>query len=218
MTVALNLGAYTDIGDYTSLVDKIKLWLDRGSDLDAMIPTFIALIEPYLNRELRTPDMEAVSFLVVTSDPLPLPADCLAVRSLSMLGRPLDVMSPGELALAYSGPAGFYSGCPQAYAITGGTVMIAPLSTGTASLVYWQRIPALSAAAPSNWLLTDHPDVYLYGALAQAEGYIENPERAAQWTSLFDAAVGSLVTAAGKARWAGPIRARAMNQICGVRT
>lgn len=217
MTVALNLGSYADISDYSSLVEKLKLWLDRGSDLDAQIPTFISLIEPYLNRTLRTPDMEATTFPVITAGGFSLPPDCLAVRSLSMNGVPLDAMAPGQMAGAYGTPAGIITGCPRAYAISGRAVSIAPVSAGTAALSYWQRIPALTIAAPTNWLLTAHPDVYLYGALAQADGYIENPERAAQWTGLFEAAVQSVTDAAGKARWGGPIRARATTQVRGVR-
>lgn len=219
MTVALNLGSYSDISDYSSLVEKIQLWMDRGSDLDAQLPTFISLIEPYLNRTLRTPEMEAVTYPALVNGGFTLPADCLAVRSVGMNGRTLDTMSPGELAQAYGTPAGILTGWPKAYAITGRAVAIGPVGgpMTNATLVYWQRIPNLTLAAPTNWLLTTHPDVYLYGALAQAAGYIDNPDGVAKWSTLFQAAVDSVTEQASKARWGGPIRQRAVAQVRGVR-
>ena len=218
MAVAIDLGNYADIGDYASLVAKVKLWLDRD-DLDAMMPTFIGIIEPYLNRTLRTPDMEAVTYPVATGGVFTLPADCLAVRGVSVAGRPLDAMSPASQMAAFGSPQGIVGGCATSYSIRGNVVTLAPggpTGTVTATLLYCQRIPALTFSAPTNWLLTSHPDIYLYGTLAQAEAYIENPDRAAQWTSLFDGAVESLVEAAGKTRFGGPIRARAFSQPLGL--
>jgi hypothetical protein len=204
MAVAINLGSFSDISDYNSLVDKIKLWLDRGSDLDAYIPTFITLAEKHLNRELRTLEMEAAVMPVLIDGSFPLPADFLHVRGLTVGGRPLPGMSPASLAAYRSWSAGYARG----YAIANGSVTIAPADTGVLILNYWQRISALTPAATVNWLLTAHPDIYLYGALAQAEAYIENPDRAAQWASLFQGAIDQLNLTARSASYGGPLAMR----------
>lgn len=205
MTVALDLGSYSDISDFASLTDKIKLWLDRGSDLDVYVPTFISLAEGYLNRVLRVPEMENVTPVMAAQGFFTLPLDCLQVRGISASGRPLTGMSPGALAGTYSD----FRAPARAFAISGRQVRTAPISDEQITLSYWQRIPGLTLSSPTNWLLSGHPDIYLYGALASAQGYIDAPDRLAQWTSAFEGTVQQLVEAGNKARWAGPIVARA---------
>lgn len=214
MSIAINTGDIGGINDYTSLVDTITLWLDRD-DLSVQIPTFIRLIEPYLNRVLRTPDMDAMATPMLVDGGFAIPTDCLQIRAVYYAGKPLDSLSPSSLLGQYMTNAGILNGVPMAYSVTGARATIAPSATGVVMMTYWQRIPALTPVAPSNWLLSSHPDVYLYGALAQAEGYIENPDRAAQWTALFDASVKSLIEAAAAARFGGPVRARAVTQVVG---
>lgn len=220
MTVALNLGSFTDIGSYNDLIARVAMWLDRD-DLTPFMQTFVGMIEPFLNRTLRTPEMEVTAYpsFVSGTSTFPLPMDCLAVRGVNMNGRALDAYGPAQMATTFGLPSGFAQGLPAAYSVSGRTVTVAPAGVGdaTITLTYWQRIPALTSAAPTNWLLTEHPDVYLYGTLAQAEAYVENPARAAQWTALFEGAVAQIMAAAGKARYGGPVRARAWNQVHGVR-
>lgn len=201
MSIALNLGSDAALADYSDLVDKTKLWLDRGSELDVLIPTFIALAEAYLNRTLRTPEMEALAAPPVANGGFRLPADCVQVRGLTSAGRPLTQLSPAQIAASY----GALAGIPRAYAIKGRDVSIAPTANEPCELSYWQRIPALTINTPSNWLLDAHADVYLYGTLASAVGYIDEPESLAQWTGAFEGAVQQVVEASGKARWGGPI-------------
>ena len=40
---------------------------------------------------------------------------------------------------------------------------------------------ALTDLAPTNWLLTKHPDVYLYGALLESAPYTKEDERINVW-------------------------------------
>lgn len=216
MTVALDLGSYSDISDYASLVAKARLWLDRGNELDDLIGTFVANAEGYLNRVLRAPEMEAFATPVTTLGAFTLPADCLQVRELTAGGRPLASTSPGALAQTYTAITGvtgttgaIMSGCARAYAISGVQVQVAPVSTEALGLLYWQRIPRLSLVQPTNWLLDTHPDIYLYGTLFQANTYIADADAAAGWSAVFEGAVDQLVQVGKKARWGGPIVARA---------
>ncbi|MFE8106915.1 phage adaptor protein [Sphingomonas melonis] len=219
MAVALDLGSYSDISDYSSLVEKAKLWLDRGSELDTLIPTFIANTEGHLNRVLRTPEMEAFAPMTAVAGSFTLPADCIQVRSLTVAGQPLAASSPVDLATRYYGRNNAYvTGCPAAYAISGRQVQVAPVSDGQIALSYWQRIPALTVNQPSNWLLDNHADIYLFGTLFHANTYIVDTDAAAGWSTLFDAAVGTLQDAGQRARYGGPIVARSgVRPVYGVR-
>ena len=214
MTVALDLGNLSAISDYSDLVSKIKLWLDRGSDLDPFIPTFITLAEGYLNRVLRVPDMETTIAPTTISGAFTLPDDVIAIRGVWVAGRPLQASSPEEMATLYGAREGYAT----IYSIVGRQVSIAPIDTGAVKVIYWQRIPALTINNPTNWLLNYHSDIYLYGALVQAEAYIDNPERVAQWQVAFDGCVDQLINLGNRQKYGGPIVARAgPARIAGIR-
>ncbi len=214
MTIAIDIGTSSAIADYSDLVDKVKLFLDRGSELDQLIPTFITLAEGYLNRVLRVPDMEANGTAVVINGTFPLPDDFLQMRGVRCGGLALEGYSPATLLDTFGGMAGVAGG----YAISGRTVMVAPVSAAPVTFTYWRRIPKLTLNTPSNWLLTTNSDIYLYGALLSAETYIDNPERVEQWRGAFEASVDQLQIAGSKAQFGGPIRMRSgVRQMSGVR-
>ena len=203
MAVAFAIIVPGSIGDYSALVEKVALWLDRD-DLQQRAPDFIALAEARWNRLLRTPEMEMGRVTLEAGEKVTLPVDFLQARSIYLEGapdRPLRAMSPNALAVGYSGRPGI----PAAYAIAGRELRLAPppRESVMVSLDYYQRIPSLSVNTPSNWLLESHPDIYLYGALIQAEAYINNDERIGLWKQAHDEALSELMAAGRKARWGG---------------
>ncbi len=219
MAIALNIAVFSDITDYQSLVEKAKLWLDRGDEIDALFPTFVGNIEGYLNRTLRTPEMEKFSSVSALNGGFSLPADCLQVRGLYIAGVPLDATSPAMLGARYTAFDGAWTkGCPNAYAITGRQVQVAPVGERAIGLSYWQRIPSLSVSSPSNWLLDAYPDIYLKGLLYEANTYIVDTEAAARWSTLFGTAVDQLQQNGLRSRYGGPLVARSgVAQVRGVR-
>ena len=56
----------------------------------------------------------------------------------------------------------------------------------TFQMNYYKDISALSAQGDSgtNWLLTSHPDIYLYGTLVQASPYLMDQESGKIWDGL----------------------------------
>lgn len=52
----------------------------------------------------------------------------------------------------------------------------------------------------TNWLLTNHHDVYLYGSVLQAEAYTKNDERLQIWKIAFDEAMQELNEVAERGR------------------
>ncbi|MCK8356920.1 hypothetical protein LXA28_18340, partial [Erwinia amylovora] len=52
----------------------------------------------------------------------------------------------------------------------------------------------------TNWLLTDHPDLYLYGSLLQAEAYLFNDDRLAVWKTAHDEVMAEIMTAGNAIR------------------
>jgi hypothetical protein len=187
-------GASSDITTYAGLVAAIGTWLNR-SDLAAMVPNFISLLEARLNRILRVPEMEATTTLTLDAERVDLPSDFRQARALYLDTDPrseLEAVSLGTLRTKY---AQQISGQPEVFAITGTEMVLGP-SPDTdydGILTYYADIEALSAQNTTNWLSLKHPDVYLYGALVMAEAYIWDDERLATlWRPAFDEAIGEL--------------------------
>jgi hypothetical protein len=73
----------------------------------------------------------------------------------------------------------------------------------TIDMVYYGKIPALSTANTTNWLLTKAPDVYLYGALTHAAPFLMDDQRMAVFSQIYLARVQSLQDESQKALHSG---------------
>src|SRR5262245_66559747 len=165
------------ITTYSELRAAIENWLDHTL-FTTRVPEFIELFESTLNRRLRVRQQEATISLAPSNGSATLPADFLSVRRLTWTGQSrveLEYVQPSWLQAAYpAAPAGV----PRVYTIEGSTLRIRPVDATALELVYFQKVPPLSDAAPTNWLLTSHPDLYLFGSLTEAEMFRVNDESA----------------------------------------
>jgi hypothetical protein len=92
------------------------------------------------------------------------------------------------------------------FSIEGASLTIRPVDDTALELDYFAKVAGLSNAAPSNWLLAAHPDLYLFGALVEAEMFGVNDERAPVWKARRDEIFDEIVTLSNKSRGAGAIR------------
>lgn len=156
--------------NYTQLVQAVADLMHR-TDLSASIPTFIALTEAELNRTLRVRQMEVdLPLTTIAGNMITLADDIADVKSLwvpGFEGSPLEA-NAFDAVLA-SG----LNGTPTMYDRKGAKGVFINGSGDVKGVVY-QKIPALGDSVPSNWLLDEHPDVYLYGALVQAAIYAKD--------------------------------------------
>lgn len=192
------------LANYSDLTASVADWLNRD-DLTARIPDYIALFEARMNRTLRVPAMEVELTASTTSETYALPADCLSVRQVALDADPDTVlipMSPVGLRATYPNAA---SGTTAAYAITGTNLKLAPPPSSAVTLVinYYRQIPALTSTANTNWLLTAHPDAYLFGALAMAEAHLMNDDRVGFWKSELGQIVAEIMSTGTKYRTPG---------------
>ena len=194
------------LSTYSALKTAIADFLNRD-DLTSAIPTFIALAEARMNRELRTWRQEARSEATLDNQYSALPTNFSQVIRLQLLDAPTSEVEPISTAqmTALRGSRNDMPGRPAYYAITAQGLELFPTPDGTydASLVYVARIPALSDSATTNWVLTDAPDVYLYGALVHSAPYLKDDPRIAVWESLHAAAVAALNAQSSEAKYGG---------------
>lgn len=200
------------LGTYTDLQSGVMRWLRRVGDTvtAADVPNFIELAEARINRDLRVRQMET------TTDPaaylttagvatLALPGDFLEPRELYLATSPLTPLSyltPANLTLTHAASP---AGKPEHFTVIGSNLKFGPVPGAVygVALTYYQRIPALSADAPTNWLLTLSPDVYLYATLIEASPYLKNDARLATWADLYQRAIGAITAKDQAARWGG---------------
>jgi hypothetical protein len=206
-------GTGTTVGSgvttYSGLLGTLGTWLNR-SDLTDKIPDFVTLLEARLNRILRTPEMEETVTLTTDAEEIDLPTDFREARSLYLNTDPRQELFPVSLGTLRTKYALQIAGKPEVYAISGGSIVFGPAPDAEydAILTYWQTIDALSDANQTNWLISSHPDVYLYGALVMAEAFLWNDERLSLWKSAWDEAIGELIHQGNSKRSSGPLRLR----------
>jgi hypothetical protein len=160
------------ISTYAELQGAIEDWLARSDITDARVADCITLFEAVANRRLRTRQMLLYDALSTSSGQATLPTDFLAWVEVAWEGstrRILDYAHTTYWSAAYPTTP---SGQPVLFTIAGETLYTIPIDdTADIGLTYYQKIPALSASNTTNWLLTAHPDVYLFGSLVEACGY-----------------------------------------------
>jgi hypothetical protein len=209
------------LSTYAELQAEVLNWLARPGDplVAPAVPTMISLFEREASRRLRVGAAETVAFLAATGGEgaVVLPSDCGTIRTVSAYtqdlsrGQLLLYLPPTDSGLIWDsrGPPRYYT-VYGGHGATGAFLQLgpAPDTGGTVVLNYMRDLPPLSNDAPSNWLLRDHGDAYLFGSLAEAELYIGHDERAGLWAQRREAVFASIQAQDIKKRWPGPMQIR----------
>lgn len=165
---------------YATLQTEIATLAVRD-DLTDLIPNFIGYAENWFQRELFSPEREETVTLTVTNGVASLPTDFGGVKMIYVDGTTdtvLDPMTAAKLRTSYPTAT---TGTPMHYAFEGETVLFGPVpSSGLViKMKYIEGITALSTDNTTNWLLTDHPDLYVNAALAELFDYTRDADQAA---------------------------------------
>ena len=201
------------ISTYAELQTAVKAWLDRAdADLTARAPEFITLAEAKLNMDLRVRPMEVVGSDTMSSGAITLPTDWLKYKSIwytqSSTRVELENMSPQEFNRFDTGTTDY----PSGYYIAASSVYFGPSTPNadyTVGYIYYQKIPALSDSATTNWLLTSHPDIYLYGSLLEAAPYLKEYPDIQLWMTAFGTVIEQLKQSDRDTMSGAPISMRA---------
>jgi len=191
---------------YATLKTAIADFLNRD-DLTSVIPTFIALAEADMQRKLRHWRMEVRATASLDTQFSAIPADWVeTIRFYLTTGETsrLELISQAEMIDRKEADSNV-TGRPYYYAMTGSQFELYPVPDGTyaGELLYYAKIPALSDSAATNWLLTNAPDAYLYGALIHSAPYLKDDARIQIWAGLYQSAIDGLNTSSNDARHSG---------------
>ena len=194
------------ITTYAELKSSIANWLNRD-DLTAVIPDFIALAEAQIARDIRHWRQEKRVTTLVNEQYENLPIDWLEMIQIQLTaGGRLQVISAAELQERKE--ASSIAQKPKHYRLTSDQIEFypAPDSSYEVAMQYYARVPALSDAETFNWILTEYPDIYLYGSLVHAAPYLADDQRITVWAALYQSAVDALNQDSTNSRVSGPLR------------
>ena len=191
------------LANYTDLKASVADFLNR-SDLTSVIPDFITMAEAELNRTLRVREMSVRTQAPIDSQYVKLPDDFLGMRNIDLLTDPVTPMTYKNLQNLDIHRASDATGKPIYYSIMQNNIEFAPVPDGdyTIEIVYYQKVPSLSANS-TNWLLTDHPDAYLYGSLMHSAPYLQADERIGVWAGKYQQVIQQITTSDEKAKFSG---------------
>ncbi len=203
--------------DYAGLQAAVEEYL--GWDVDGSIPLLISQAEQRMQRDLRLRVMERRGTNItvpggVDNKWLPdkrIPGDWdvfLEMREVCLKGAPnvnLDYVAPDAFT-----DMSYETGAPRAYSIVGRSLMLAPTpdKAYTILLTYYGQIPPLSEAQPTNEMLLNYPDIYLYATLAQSAIFLRQSVPGPDWMALYNEAKNAANYADARARWSKNIAAK----------
>lgn len=191
------------IADYTALVAAIGDWLDRN-DLSGNAPTMIALCEARLKREVIPLFAEATVSVTATGGLANLPADFGTLTRVVWNNGASTRKTLKQIGLA-QGTDIPDDNAPAAYTLEANKLRLWPAGDFLVDILYYQTLTPLSATNTSNTLLKNHPDLYLFGALMYAEGFVANDERAGMFKAMWDEALAEVRVFLTRQRFAGPL-------------
>ena len=179
---------------YSNLKTTIANYLNR-SDLTAYLGDFITLTEARLNRELRVREMVNTDTSITTvagTQSYSLPTRYLEATTAIFQSDPyctLRFISNSDFYNKYN--ASQSRGKPTYFTIVGSNILlgVAPNSATTLQINYYKSLTALSDSNASNDILTNYPELYLYGALAESAPFIMQDERINTWGNLYKEAL-----------------------------
>lgn len=185
------------IANLGDLKNNIREYLDRN-DLDGFAETYITLaqakmyrgrylaeIERWLPSPLRVSEMLQWTSVAFTDGVGQLPANALeAERCVGLDFLPQDQFFKSN---AYA-----QTGTPTCWTAQGRRLHIAPKSTTSLEVCYYAPLTQMVDDTDADWVLTNAPQAYLHGALAEAFEFEGNDGRAAKHSSEFAAAIAAL--------------------------
>lgn len=196
---------------YVGLKASVADFLNR-QDLTSAIPDFITLAESQMMRAFVTRQREGLPIprrlirrtdatLTAGSEYAAAPSDYRGARTLNITTdcgpkkvRFVELDTLDTIKSSYRPLPGER---PRYYTLVGTELQFFPVPSVDypMELTYVAALPSLSATNASNWVLTDFPDAYLYGALMQSAPYLKQDTRIQTWSGLFQTAISDICKA-----------------------
>lgn len=175
------------ISTYTELQAAVLNWLDNPSGLDSRVIEWIDLGEKRINRDLgriRTAWTSTTLTGTTSSRSVALPTGFIEARSLFLTtsGSQVELVPfiNGTIELSTT------NGTPKMWCISGANIDFDCPCDQAHTFLFHYRSKWDIASDSTNWLLTNHSDLYLSAALVHAYIFRENMEAATRWDGAYN--------------------------------
>ncbi len=201
--------------EYTAIKNLALAYADR-EDVEVInnIDNMLYMVESNINTRLQIGDMTERATLPMDSEReyYCLPPDFRGMRTIQTYKldettgkKPLG--STQNLAYLTPEQINTLSGavvCPF-YTIINEQLLVRPtLDDGAiVEIVYYRKIPHLSALAPNNWISDEYADLYVTGLTMEISDFVKDQEASQLWRGRFDDAVARIKRADWNERWSG---------------
>lgn len=207
------------ITSYSTLQSELKDVFAKSADTSSPWTRFIDDAENALRRDPRVRRRVKTTFSVDAEEET-LPTDFVELVSLVHDGSgdewgAISIVEPNFLPTIKLRTS-TTSGVPVAASIVDATtIRFAPVPDDTyvLDMVYIQTIKHLGGAVLSNWLLDDHPDLYLEACTIEAAKYFKDPERLQVARAELDRKLEELHMNEWRGQWGGSMRRQLSNPI-----
>lgn len=216
------------ITNLATLETAVSDWLWRTGDpvLAGRADAFVDLFERGFKRDQRLPEMQTIFTTTITSGVVSLSPGFLELIRVQITGEPngvpnqiLEYVTPDTAALmeARQSPDG---GPARHYTILANNLYITPRQQAPigATLEISMYVFNQLYLAPQgiNWLISAHPDVYLFGTLLQAAAFIDDDGMIARWETAYNQVAESLQASGRRKKTSGsPLTVRASTGFIG---
>lgn len=169
----------------------------------AAIPGHIELAEAEMRRDINARSGVQIMDLSITEDSYPLPCGFDGIVSINGRGSNSQITYVSSDAIGMDRAYGGYGS--SSYTITGDTIYFGRIP-GDVRFAYKALFAPLGRATRCNWILSKHPDAYLYGALKHSAPFLEDDQRIGVWAGLYANAIQAINTQALEQQFGGPLR------------
>ena len=184
------------LNSYSALKTSVANWLNR-SDLTTEIEDFVVLAEKDFNSKLRIRKMIAQTSVTINAETVALPTGFLQIRDFFITQggtkHSLTYITPTQMDQIKGSST---TAMPEVYTILGDNFRFAPIpsSSFTGTLNFYKEFDPLSDSNTSNFILTSHPAIYLYGSLYHAANFLGGvePRLIQQWQQMYATALERL--------------------------
>ncbi len=208
--------------NYAELTALALKYSDR-SDQETLdeVDKFLRIVEGRINKKIMTLKMTSRATVPIVQDQeyYGLPNDFKGVRDIQRNDINGDVVETLKLATPESinnlrkTPDGNFFNAQTWYTIIADQLQIKPpRDDGSIEIVYYQRIPPITALNDTNWIGDNHPDLYEFGLTTEISMFAKDYEAAQIWDGRFKESLLDLKQEDSDIRWSGtPMQIRANN-------
>lgn len=189
------------IVDYGTLKTAIYDYSHRIGDTNLPVQTFVANCNAQINRRLRCRQMEQITTISSATKHFQLPPDFLELRAIyTDQGQIPAMLTPSQANSRGVSDTEF-----TYYIYSSSTIVNSiPGDLQDLEIIYYGKLSMFVNDLDTNAVLTNYPNIYLYGSMAEYCKYSEEDmENRGYWESLFSREIEEINKETKAAQYSG---------------